>query len=396
MKRKRAAGGSRAAGGKMGSRERRSAVCSMGQLRAAKEKSGLAPAMAKEARWPGAGAGAGATRGRAAKQSADKAQAARDGASLREIERLLHLGQNQIIPKTRGCVQPGSLQEISSPRPAAEGQERERRADESTAGLAERAVAAATAGGRPALATGGASAAAASRHGAGPAPAAAAPVRSYGAATRASEATPLLNAPASVPSAPVGMPPRGFKREAVAADKQAMEMGKRLYLTYCMQCHGADARGAKGFPNLTDSDWLYGGEPDQIKETIAGGRMGVMPPHEQLGADTIKDLANFVRSLSGLPNDSVRAGKGKEAFTSAGCVGCHGPEATGMHAVGAPNLTDKVWLHGWGEGAIVHMVTNGKQNVMPAFEKRLSAEQINVLAAYVWNLSQGTAVAAAK
>jgi cytochrome c oxidase cbb3-type subunit 3 len=134
--------------------------------------------------------------------------------------------------------------------------------------------------------------------------------------------------------------------KAVAADKQAMEMGKRLYLTYCMQCHGADARGAKGFPNLTDGDWLYGGEPEQIKETIANGRMGVMPPHEQLGADTIKDLANYVRSLSGLPNDSVRTAKGKEAFGSAGCSGCHGPDAKGMHAVGAPNLTDKVWLYG--------------------------------------------------
>ena len=109
--------------------------------------------------------------------------------------------------------------------------------------------------------------------------------------------------------------------KAVAGDKQAMEMGKRLYLTYCMQCHGADARGAKGFPNLTDSDWLYGGEPDQIKQTINEGRMGVMPPHAQLGADTVKDLANFVRSLSGLPNDSVRAAKGKEAFASAGCLG---------------------------------------------------------------------------
>ena len=110
--------------------------------------------------------------------------------------------------------------------------------------------------------------------------------------------------------------------KAVAGDKTAMEMGKRLYLTYCMQCHGADARGAKGFPNLTDSDWLYGGEPEQIKQTISDGRMGVMPPHAQLGADSVKDLANFVRSLSGLPNDSVRAAKGKEAFASAGCLGC--------------------------------------------------------------------------
>jgi len=154
--------------------------------------------------------------------------------------------------------------------------------------------------------------------------------------------------------------------KAVAGDKQAMEMGKRLYLTYCMQCHGADARGAKGFPNLTDGDWLYGGEPDQVKETISNGRMGVMPPHEQLGADTIKDLANYVRSLSGLPNDSVRAGKGKEAFTSAGCVGCHGPEATGMHAVGAPNLTDKVWLYGSSEATITETITKGRQNQMPA------------------------------
>ena len=177
--------------------------------------------------------------------------------------------------------------------------------------------------------------------------------------------------------------------KAVAADKQAMEMGKRLYLTYCMQCHGADARGAKGFPNLTDSDWLYGGEPDQIKETIANGRMGVMPPHEQLGADTIKDLANFVRSLSGLPNDSVRTAKGKEAFTSAGCVGCHGPEATGMHALGAPNLTDKVWLYGSSEATITETITKGRQNQMPAWKEFLGDSKVHLLAAYVLSLSQG-------
>ncbi len=178
--------------------------------------------------------------------------------------------------------------------------------------------------------------------------------------------------------------------KAVAADKQAMEMGKRLYLTYCMQCHGADARGAKGFPNLTDSDWLYGGEPDQIKETIANGRMGVMPPHEQLGADTIKDLANFVRSLSGLPNDSVRTAKGKEAFTSAGCVGCHGPEATGMHALGAPNLTDKVWLYGSSEATITETITKGRQNQMPAWKEFLGDAKVHLLSAYVLSLSEGT------
>jgi cytochrome c oxidase cbb3-type subunit 3 len=177
--------------------------------------------------------------------------------------------------------------------------------------------------------------------------------------------------------------------KAVAADKQAMEMGKRLYLTYCMQCHGADARGAKGFPNLTDSDWLYGGEPDQIKQTILGGRMGVMPPHAQLGADTIKDLANFVRSLSGLPNDSVRAAKGKDAFASAGCLGCHGADGKGMQAIGAPNLTDKVWLYGSSEATITETITNGRQNKMPAWKEFLGEAKVHLLSAYVLSLSQG-------
>lgn len=178
--------------------------------------------------------------------------------------------------------------------------------------------------------------------------------------------------------------------KAVAADKQAMETGKRLYLTYCMQCHGADARGAKGFPNLTDSDWLYGGEPEQIKQTIDEGRMGVMPPHAQLGADTIKDLANYVRSLSGLPNDSVRAAKGKEAFTSAGCVGCHGPDAKGMAAIGAPNLTDKVWLYGSSEATITETIVGGRQNKMPAWKEFLGEGKVQVLVAYIYSLSHGT------
>ncbi|MBK8889310.1 MAG: cytochrome-c oxidase, cbb3-type subunit III [Dechloromonas sp.] len=181
----------------------------------------------------------------------------------------------------------------------------------------------------------------------------------------------------------------GMDVKALAGDKQAMETGKRLYLTYCMQCHGADARGAKGFPNLTDSDWLYGGEPEQIKETLNNGRMGIMPPHAQLGADTIKDLASYVRSLSGLPNDSVRAAKGKEAFTSAGCVGCHGMDGKGMQAIGAPNLTDKVWLYGSSEATIVETITNGRQNKMPAWKEFLGDGKVQVLTAYVFSLSQG-------
>ena len=177
--------------------------------------------------------------------------------------------------------------------------------------------------------------------------------------------------------------------QAIAGDKQAMEMGKRLYMTYCVQCHGADARGAKGFPNLTDGDWLYGGEPAQIEQSIADGRMGVMPAHAQLGADTIKDLANYVRSLSGLPNDSVRAAKGKEAFASAGCSGCHGPDGKGMAAIGAPNLTDNVWLYGSSENTIIETITNGRQNKMPAWKEFLGDAKVHLLTGYVYSLSQG-------
>lgn len=176
--------------------------------------------------------------------------------------------------------------------------------------------------------------------------------------------------------------------QAVGGDKQAMEMGKRLYMTYCVQCHGADARGAKGFPNLTDGDWLYGGEPAQIEQTIADGRMGVMPAHAQLGADTIKDLANYVRSLSGLPNDSVRAAKGKEAFASVGCSGCHGPDGKGMTAIGAPNLTDNVWLYGSSEATIIETITNGRQNRMPAWKEFLGEPKVHLLAAYVLSLGK--------
>lgn len=180
---------------------------------------------------------------------------------------------------------------------------------------------------------------------------------------------------------------QGMDLQAVAADKQAMETGKRLYLTYCMQCHGADARGSKGFPNLADSDWLYGGEPAQIQETITNGRMGVMPPHAHLGADTVKDLANYVRSLSGLPADAVRVAKGKEAFMTSGCAGCHGMDAKGMHALGAPNLTDSVWLYGSSEAVITETIMNGRQNRMPAWKEFLGEGKVHLLAAYVYSLS---------
>lgn len=181
--------------------------------------------------------------------------------------------------------------------------------------------------------------------------------------------------------------------DALAKDQAAMGIGERLYLNNCAACHGSDARGSKGFPNLTDGDWLYGGSHETIKETIAKGRQGAMPP---MGAavgsgEDVSNLANYVLSLSGSPHNSIKASAGKEKFGT--CAACHGPDGKGNQALGAPNLTDKVWLHGWGEEAITAMVNNGKTNVMPAHASRLTPEQVHVLGAYVWNLSQTTAVA---
>lgn len=181
--------------------------------------------------------------------------------------------------------------------------------------------------------------------------------------------------------------------KAVAGDREAREMGQRLYLTYCSQCHGSDARGAKGFPNLTDNDWLWGGEPEQIKTTIMEGRSGVMPPFgPQLAGDQIKDVANYVRSLSNLAHDSVRAQRGKEVFQT-NCVACHGPEAKGNIAMGAPNLTDGTWLYGSTEATITETVTKGRNNRMPAHKEFLGEAKVHLLAAYVIGLSQGSAQA---
>jgi cytochrome c oxidase cbb3-type subunit 3 len=176
--------------------------------------------------------------------------------------------------------------------------------------------------------------------------------------------------------------------EQVALDPKARHMGEHLFLNNCAQCHASDARGTKGFPNLTDGDWLYGGSPEQIRTSITQGRQGHMPPMAAaVGApDDVKNLAHHVLSLSGSPHDSLRAALGKGKFGA--CAACHGTDAKGNQALGAPNLTDKVWLHGWGEEAIVAMVTHGKLNQMPAQEGRLTPSQIHVLSAYVWGLSQ--------
>jgi cytochrome c oxidase cbb3-type subunit 3 len=181
--------------------------------------------------------------------------------------------------------------------------------------------------------------------------------------------------------------------EALAQDAKAMGIGERLYLNNCAQCHGSSGRGSKGFPNLTDNDWLYGGTHDIIKTTLINGRNGNMPPMAAAvgTAEDVRNVAQYVLSLSDSPHNSVAAQLGKPKFGV--CAACHGADGKGNQALGAPNLTDKVWLHGWGEQAIVQIITNGRVNQMPAQAARLTPEQIHVLGAYVWNLSQGTRVA---
>lgn len=179
-----------------------------------------------------------------------------------------------------------------------------------------------------------------------------------------------------------------MKPEEIAVDPQAVAIGERLFMNNCAQCHGSDAHGSKGFPNLTDNDWLYGGTPEKIHETLVNGRMGNMPPMAAaVGTpEDVRNLSNYVLSLSGSPHDSLRASLGKPKF--AACAACHGMDAKGNPAMGAPNLTDDVWLHGWGENAIANIINNGKVNVMPAQAGKLTEAQITVLAAYVWNMSK--------
>ena len=175
--------------------------------------------------------------------------------------------------------------------------------------------------------------------------------------------------------------------EEVAADEQAMAIGGRLFLNNCAQCHGSDAGGSKGFPNLTDNDWLHGGEPETIKATLTNGRVGMMPPMASMvgSEDDVKNVANYVLSLSNSQHDAARAELGKEKFMV--CAACHGPEGKGNQMMGAPNLTDGIWLHGAGEKNIMAMINNGKMNQMPAQADKLSEAQIHVLTAYVWGLS---------
>jgi cytochrome c oxidase cbb3-type subunit 3 len=174
---------------------------------------------------------------------------------------------------------------------------------------------------------------------------------------------------------------------ALAKSPEALAIGQKLFLNTCAACHASDGGGSRGFPNLADRDWLWGGEPAAIRTTISEGRTGVMPPFgPALGEQGVKDVAHYVLSLSGAAADSIRVARGKDLFAK-NCVACHGAEGRGNAQLGAPNLTDKVWLHGSGEPAIVETITRGRTNRMPAHKELLSEAKIHLLTAYVLSLS---------
>jgi cytochrome c oxidase cbb3-type subunit 3 len=181
--------------------------------------------------------------------------------------------------------------------------------------------------------------------------------------------------------------------EDLATDEEALKVGQRLFIQNCSQCHGSDAHGTTGFPNLADKDWLYGGSPEAIKETVMNGRVaaGMMAWEGALGGDQgVKEVAAYVISLSGRSVDPelAKAGKGKFAL----CAGCHGTEGQGSLALGlpmgAPNLTDNVWLYGGSKRAIEESIRNGRAGVMPPWKDILGEEKVHLISAYVYSLSQ--------
>jgi cytochrome c oxidase cbb3-type subunit III len=175
--------------------------------------------------------------------------------------------------------------------------------------------------------------------------------------------------------------------KTVAANPEALKMGQRLFMTYCTACHGSDAGGGPGFPNLRDTDWLYGGQPENIKASIADGRNGGMPPWGAvLGNEGVHNVSEYVMSLSGRKVNADAAAAGKEKFQQL-CVACHGADGKGNVAMGAPNLTDNIWLYGGSQAAIMKSISDGRSGRMPAHGEFLGEAKVHLLAAYIYSLS---------
>lgn len=175
----------------------------------------------------------------------------------------------------------------------------------------------------------------------------------------------------------------------LADDPEAMLVAERIYQNNCAVCHGSNAQGGYGFPNLTDDDWLYGGEPDNILTTLNNGRNGLMPSWQQLGANNIENLTQYVLSLSELEHDEARAEQGESTFMAV-CAACHGPSGTGNMALGAPDLTNDTWLYlapgQRVDDSIRQTLRNGRNGHMPAQAAYIGEERVHLVAAYVYSL----------
>lgn len=184
----------------------------------------------------------------------------------------------------------------------------------------------------------------------------------------------------------------GTDIEALSADPAALAIGKRLYANYCTQCHGSDAGGARGFPSLIDASWLYGGTPAAIEQSIHGGRMGVMPGWGAvIGEEGAEQVTSYVEQLSGRPiTQDIAAGK---ALFDTTCVACHGADGKGNPMLGAPDLTDDIWLYGGSRQRILESIAKGRTGQMPAHGELLGKARVHVLAAYVYSFSKGNAPA---
>jgi cytochrome c oxidase cbb3-type subunit 3 len=174
----------------------------------------------------------------------------------------------------------------------------------------------------------------------------------------------------------------------LTTDNAALGIGRNLFLNNCATCHGSDGGGAPGFPNLTDKDWLWGGDPDTVLATISQGRVGVMPPWgEALGSRGVEDVLAYVMSLSGRKLEAGDLGAGRQKFAEL-CSACHGADGRGNPLMGAPNLTDGTWLHGGSLGAVRETIAKGRTGTMPAHLARLGETRVKLLAAYVLSLGR--------
>lgn len=176
--------------------------------------------------------------------------------------------------------------------------------------------------------------------------------------------------------------------EQLVKNERAMEVGQRIFASNCAMCHGSDARGAKGFPNLTAGEWIYGGLPQDIETTIMYGRQGMMPPQADAigGRQAVEMVAEYILSLNKKPHDELLAAQGKEKFMTV-CAACHGQDASGNKYIGAPNLIKSSWLFGDNKKTLQETITNGRQSMMPAHEHLLGKDKVHLVAAYVYSLT---------